>query len=355
MPEDRDRVTLVIGGKAYGGWTSIAIQRDLDALAPSFELGVTSRDPITRAAWPITPDQPCRVEIGGETVITGWVDSLTPEIDGENHSISVAGRGRAGDLVDCAAIAKPGSWRGRRLEQIAGELAKPFGISVVARTSTGAPFRLFALQPGETVSEAILRLCQQRGLLAVSTPAGDIEIITAEPVGPAVRIVEGEQPMRISARHDVSNRFSRYVVKGQAAGDDDVNGTAAAAPTASASDPAVKRYRPTIVMAEDQADIATLRKRAAWEAIVRAARAQEATVTLAGWRRDDGKLWSEMQAVDADLPSVWITAPLVAAGISFRLDEDEGQRVEIRLARKEAYTQLAIPDRAEAARLEKAA
>lgn len=347
-----DKVELAIGGRLFGGWTAISIEVDIDAGASSFELGVTKRDPIREEDFPIEAGSACEVGIGGERVITGWIDRLGSTLDSETHSITVSGRSRAGDLVDCAAVAKPGSWRGRTLEQIAAELAKPFGIKVTARVSTAPAFKLFALQPGETVWEAIARMCQHRGLLAVSTSAGDIEIVTAKGIGPAVRIVQGEHPFSIEGSHDVTERFSRYILKGQSAADDEVNGKEAAALKAEATDPAVKRYRPLIIVAEEQATAASLKKRAAWEATVRAAKAQEAKITVPGWRRADGKLWLPMHLVDLDAPAAWISAELMAAGVAFKVDE-QGRRAELRLARPEAYSQLAVPEEAEASKIKK--
>src|SRR3546814_11797358 len=55
--------------------------------------------------------------------------------------------------------------------------------------------------------------------------------------------------------HVLSERFSQYVLKGQASGDDEVNGRAASAPSAEAKDPAVTRYRPMLIIGEDQSEI----------------------------------------------------------------------------------------------------
>jgi prophage tail gpP-like protein len=347
-----EAVELAIGGKLFGGWTSIAISIDLDAGASSFELGVTKRDPIRDEEFPIEADSACEVRIGGELVITGWVDRLGSSLDAESHAITVSGRSRAGDLVDCSAVAKPGSWRGRKLEEVAAELARPFGINVTAKVSTAPAFKLFALQPGETVWEAIARMCQHRGLLAVSTPAGDVEIVTAKGIGPAVGIVQGVHPFSIDGGHDVTERFGRYILKGQSAADEEVNGKQASALKAEATDPAVKRYRPLIIVAEEQATAASLKRRAEWEATVRAAKAQEATIALPGWRRSDGALWRPMHLVDLDAPAAWISAEMMAAGVAFIVD-DRGRRVELRLARPEAYSQLPVPEDAEASKIAK--
>src|SRR3546814_9072431 len=90
-------------------------------------MSVTDREPGKPDRWTIRAGEACRVLLGGEVVINGWIDSVAPSFSVDNHAIRVTGRDRAADLVDCAAVHKPGSWSGRKLEQIATELVKPFG------------------------------------------------------------------------------------------------------------------------------------------------------------------------------------------------------------------------------------
>lgn len=348
----QDEVTLKIGGQRFGGWKEIDIQIDLDAGASSFDLAVTKRDPERNEDWRIEADQPCQVSIGSDLVIDGYVDRLEGSLDGNSHSIRVSGRSRTADLIDCSAIANPGSWRGRRLEDIANELAKPFGIQIKAEAPTGAPVRLFALQSGETAFEAIARLCQHRGLLPVPQPDGSVKLLNAKPTGGTARIVQGEHLLRVSGFHDVTDRFSQYVVKGQSAGDDEIHGKAASAPKGEARDPAVKRNRPLLIIADEQTDAASARKRAEWEANTRDAKSQGASATLDGWRRPDGKLWEIMNSVDLDAPAVWINDRLMVGGVQFFAGE-QGRGVTLRLVRPEAYSQLPVPEDAKASKIKR--
>lgn len=345
-----DVVALKIGGRVYAGWLAIGVEFDLDAGASSFDLGVTERWQGQPDRWAIEAGAACEVTIGGETVIRGYVDALESSLDGESHKISVRGRSKAADLVDCSAIHKPGSWRGRKLEQIAIELVEPFGLAVHVRADTGKVFRSFALQQGETVWAALQRLAAHRGLLIGSTPAGDVEIFSPRPSGESVRLVQGVHPLSISGKHDVSERHSEYLVKGQSSGDDQHHGRAAAGARGEARDPAVARYRPLLIVAEDQADAATCKRRAEWEATVRAAKAQEVTIVLPGWRTAGGALWQPQQAVDVTAPAAWMAGPLMVAGVKLELGE-QGRRVTLRIVRPEAYTQLPVPEEAESSRV----
>lgn len=346
------RVELTVGGKVHGGWTDVSIEIGLDSLASSFQLGLAEQFPGQGGRFVLEAGAEAKVSIGGETVVTGFIDRLDSSIADTDHRITIAGRSKAADLLDASAVTKPGRWTNRSLEAIASDIAKPFGLSVVARAKTTPVFKAFALQPGETAFAAIERLARLRGLLPVSDTDGTIAIVTPEPKGAAIRIAQGKHIVELSASHDVSQRFSEYIVKGQTAGDDQASGKTVSGPSATATDPGVKRYRPLIVVAEDQADLATCKARAKWEATVRAAKGQEASLTLAGWRRPDGKLWAAQDKVLLEAPAGWIDGEVMVASVTFTLDE-QGSRVVLRLVRPEAYSQEPVSPKAEASKVRK--
>jgi prophage tail gpP-like protein len=293
---------------------------------------------------------PAVVAIGGEPVITGYIDKLDSDISDQGHSITFSGRSKSADLVDCAALNSPGSWKNRSLQAIASEIAAPFGIRIIAEASTGAPFKSFALQQGETAWEAIERMLKQRALLGITDAQGNVRLVTPKPGAASLTITEGREIRAMSATHDVSERFSKYVVKGQAAGDNHAHGKTVAGPKAQASDPAVGRYRPLIVIAEDQVNAASLAVRAQFEASVRAARAQSAQVTLQDWRQPGGKLWAAMELVTLVAPSGWIDHAMMAVSVIYRVD-GKGKRVEIKYGRPEA--QVPVPKDAKASSITK--
>ena len=352
MAEASEIVTLTVGGQRHEGWTEVEIVRALDTMAGSFSLTLTERWADQREAFALEAGAACTVAIAGETVITGWIDQLAPSISGSSHTITISGRDRAADLIDCSAIAVPGSWRDTKLETIAAELAKPFGVSVTARADTGPAIRRFALQQGETVQAAIERLCKFAGLLAISPPDGNIDLIAPETSGAVERFELGVSILAGSAAHDVSARFSDYIVKGQASGDDTASGKTVSGPKATAKDPGVKRHRPLLVVAEEQATAANLEKRARWEASTRAGRAQPVTLTAAGWRRPDGKLRDRNTIVDLSAVALFASGQMLVQSVAFRQGR-EGTRTELVLVPPAAWSQLAIPETAQASRIGK--
>lgn len=347
-----ETVRLTVGGQRHEGWTTIAVTRAIDTMCGHFSLGLTERWADQPTKFALEAGAACTVQVAGETVITGYIDTLDPAIDPDRHGIVIAGRDKAGDLVDCSADAKPGSWKNTTIAAIAGELARPFGIEVVARAATGPALRKFAIQQGETVQAAIERLCRFAGLLAVSTAAGGIELIAPAASTPVAALVEGRNILSGSASHDASERFSTYIVKGQASGDDHANGKTVTHPTARASDPAIKRYRPLIVVAEEQATVANSAMRARWEASSRAGRGQSATIVVPGWRDDRGRLFNPGTTVTLDAPSLFMQGRMLVQSAGFRLDE-RGTVTELILTPPEAWSQLAIPEKADVSKVKR--
>lgn len=347
-----DTVTLTIGGQRYDGWTAVEVTRAIDTMCGSFRLELADRAADQARPFALEAGAACSIQVAGETLITGHIDTLSPTIDAETHPISVAGRDRTADLVDCSAVASPGSWRDTAIEAIAAELARPFGITVTARAPTGPKLRRFAVQQGETIQAAVERLCRFSGLLAVSTAAGDLDLIVPASAAPVVRLVEGGNILSGSADHDVSQRFSRYIVKGQSAGDDHANGATVSRPRGEAADPAVLRYRPLLVIGEEQTTLANAGMRARWEATTRAGRAQSAIITVLGWRDDAGALLRPNTIADVDAPALFMRGRMLIQAVSLKIDE-RGTVAELTVTPPEAWTQLAIPERAQASKIER--
>lgn len=337
-------VQLQVGGVGYSGWTMVQIERGIDQMTGTFSLRLAAKERTGAEDWPISEGAECRVLLAGEPLITGYIDSFTPFVGPDERGIDVSGRDRTADLVDCSAIHTPGSWRGRKLELIAAELVKPFGIAIEIVGETGAPFTKFALQQGETVFAAIERMCRYRGLVAWSAGDGVLRIGNPDSGQSIGRLAEGENVIFGRRSHSVADRYSDYIVKGQAAGSDDRNGAAVAQVRGEARDPAITRYRPLLIIGEEQSDQAALKNRAEWEAAVRSGRSTSAQITVPGWLMANGKPFAHGMRADCDVPSARIAGSLLIERLSFSRDAEGGTVTTFYLVPPEAWTQLAEPE-----------
>jgi len=335
-------VELIVNGKRFGGWQQLSIERGIEQLSGAFDLSVTDKwnSPIGPMTAEIAAGQGCEVKVAGSTVITGYIDSVRRSYDAGSHEISFSGRDKAGDLVDCSAIYKTGAWTNRKIEQIAADLCAPFGIPVSVQAATGAALPAFSIQEGETVYEAIERAAKMRALLVVSDGLGGIVLTRAGTARAPADLIEGKNILRADGDFNVADRFSDYIIKGQAQGDDNTHGAAVAHPSASSKDAGVTRYRPLIVLAEDQGGNATFAERALWERNVRAGRGTRATITVNGWTAG-GELWQPNTIARLTSPLLGADHELLITSVRFTLDDRSGALTTLELARPAAYDTIA--------------
>lgn len=336
----RHDVSLIIGGAAYLGWTDLRIERGLDTLVGHFALGLVARAETGGAAWTFAAGVECTVALGGEALITGHVDAVGRQLTAEGQSLRLAGRDKAADMVDCSAVIAPGSWRRTGLDTIARALAERFGVAVTITADTGAPLERFAIQQGETAFAAIERLARYRGLIVNSDGRGGIRIGNPESGLRGGDLIEGDNVALAEWREDWASLHSVYIVKGQASGSDERNGATVAQVSADAADSGVNRYRPLLLIGEEQSDAAGLARRAAWERDVRRARSRGLSVTVPGWFTAGDRVWSPGMRSRCAMPALQVDGDWLVERVTLVRDE-AGTRSELTLVPPEAWAQLA--------------
>lgn len=315
MADDRDKVELLVDGKLYAGWEQVSINRPMDGAAGTFSLNVTDRWSPDSKPPAIEPGDACEVRLGGETVVKGWVDAVRPAFSATSHGIGVSGRDASADLIDCSAVHKPDEWKNVTVEQLAKTLAAPFKIPVKAEVDTGAPIALVKLQQGETVLEALSRHAKMRRLLVMPDGKGGILITRTGTRKAAVELVQGTNILEADGTLDWSERFSDYIVKGQANYSEQTDGKGEAHVSATAKDKYVDRYRPLIVTADGEATTASAKERAAWEANTRLGQSAQANITVQGWRQTEGgALWEPNMLVNVRSSWLGIDGQMIPRG-----------------------------------------
>lgn len=330
---ERGKLALKVEGKVYTGWEEVTVQKSIETAAGGFSITVSDRE-----GWPLVPNMPCVVTLDDETVVTGYIDTVEMEHGAGTHNITVSGRDRAGDLIDCSVVHNGNEIVGQNLLQIAKTLCAPFGIKVTATSPIGGVFAKFAILPGESVWQSLERLARQRGMLMVSDGLGGIVFMQPNRVSSGAALVQGKNIITATATYDAQDRFSVYYVKGQTAGTDDTFGASAAQIEAKAQDIAVNRYRPLVVLSETNTSGAEAQTRANFEATTRAARSAKFEITVQGWQRDDnGTLWQPNQLVACKIPSLRVDGDMLISAINYRKSSQSGTTAVLKLARPDAF------------------
>lgn len=329
-------ITLTVGGLVYGGWTAARVTVGMDRVAGEFALDVTELWADAVGSRHIRPGEECELKVAEQTIITGYVDSVDVQIDAGQHTVSIRGRDRSADLIDCSAVRSPGQWRKQKLESIARQLAEPFGVAVRADVDTGKPMD-FALQTGETVYEAIDHAARQRGLLVMSDGVGGLVLTRAGLARAADPLVYGENVLALRSSFDVRDRYSEYTALGQAPGNDLFNGKAASQIKARAADKQILRYRPLLITGGSSDAAGSLIDRVQWEATVRAARSMSVEIAVQGFTQSDGSLWRPNTLVHVMADPLLLREDLLIASVSFEISE-RGSMTTIAATRADAYT-----------------
>ncbi|MDT7496267.1 contractile injection system protein, VgrG/Pvc8 family [Citrobacter koseri] len=337
-----NNVELKVDGKIFSGWTSVTVNRSIETMAGYFDLGVNVQTSTDLSS--LAPGKPFTLSIDGQTVITGYTDGRRRQMGADSMKITIAGRDKTADLIDCAAIYKGGQWRKRTLEQIARDLCQPYGVAVrweLTDAESAAPFTSFTLDHSETVYEALGRAARARGVLITSNAAGDL-VFTRADESHSDRLVLGENLLSVDFDEDYRDRFSEYTVKGHGRSNGKVGDTVDARTIASqkgtATDSGITRYRPMIILADSKIDAQSATARALREQRRRLAKSVTFEAQLDGWTRSNGQIWMPNILAEIDASKFAIqTGPLLVSKVVLTLDDREGVKTTLTLAPRDGF------------------
>lgn len=346
MPE----LLLVVRGRRYSGWKSIRVTRTIESISGSFALEVSDRWGADEETWPIFEEDACRVEIDSTTVIDGYVDKRSLNLSAGSLSLTYTGKDRTASLVECSAIVegaavtgKPNSakWTYRNIDlaEFARAIAKPFGVPVSVQPGLVLPkVAKLVVTPGDSCFEAIASAAARAGVLVVSDAAGGM-LITRAGTTRTAALIQGQNVMEASVEYDASDRFRRYLISAQVPGTDEASGEATNV-QAEATDLGVRRADRLILIRPDKGySTADARKRADWEARIRAARAEKVSIKVQGWTQPGSNgLWPINAIAPVLVPRIGIRGDLLISQVEHTVDDGGGQVTQLSLVRPDAFT-----------------
>ncbi len=148
-------------------------------MATDFNIAVSERFLASARDFPLGPFQECTVAIGGDPVLTGYIDNYLPEVEADRHAVRVTGRSKTEDIVDCTPDIAGGQFAGYKLDAIARAIAGLFKIDVVVQTDVGEPFPDATIERHETGFAFLERLCRLRSVLATDDEQGRLVLTRA--------------------------------------------------------------------------------------------------------------------------------------------------------------------------------
>lgn len=334
MPSE-EIVTVNCGGLSFRGWRSVSISASIKDAARAFRLDVAAELGAAETFRVFKAGAEVEILFNGDVVLKGYVDRYQPRISEKDAMITISGRSKSADLIDSATEKPKGRFDEKDLKDIATELAAKHDVEVTVTAGVELePVPFYQLTPGETPFRAIERLARSQGLAVMGTATGGIELAAGGSKRHAGGIVQGQNLKVGEADHNWSNRHSKYIVKGQRASGSNAENLEIEAVT---KDDAVNRYRPTVIVVEEDTDRKRAKKRAESRRNRAAGEALRASVTLQGFRDDDGAVWEPNRLIWMESDFLQIQQDMLVETLTFSQDERSGSLTKIGLVDPKAY------------------
>jgi prophage tail gpP-like protein len=338
-----NRVTLTVDDLEYGGWKAVEITADLERQFRTFKLDITWQWPGQDTVRRIQPGAACKVSIGTDLVLTGYVFKAPVSYDGQQISLTIEGSSATQDLVDCAAINRPTQWQEQSMLSIVQALAWSYRVEVVSEIPETSRLGKHTLVPGETVFQSIDRLLTLFRVFSTDDAQGRVVLARPGSGGRASDVLElGKNILSASAPMDYSQVFSEYRVIGQHKGNDQKSGTAVSEVESIAADLSFKRRRVTVINEGMQLTPELALPRANWESATRMGKALTTTYQVQGWRQSNGDLWRHNTLVRVIDPVLEIEGDMLISKVTYSLSE-QGSITTLQVAPPHTFDANPIP------------
>lgn len=312
-----DDLSLIINGAVISGWESIRVTRGIERFPSDFSVVMTERYPGEAQSYfdVMQSGDAVTVKLGADTVLTGYVDRFIPTYTPDGHSITVSGRSKCADLVDCSAEYPNGQIVNATVKEIATKLAQPYGIKVkqltpekVVHDYAGKGSNTIIPQLNlnfiETPYEIIEQICRYMTLLAYDSVDGNLVLSQAGSSKMASGFKEGVNVQRATMSFAMDQRFSDYQVilnSFWSFGDIGDSGNLVTTST----DPVVTRHRLKNILSNgSSAGIEIGKQRGDWESARRYGRSEVLTLKCDSWRDAAGTLWEPNTLAPVDMPGM---------------------------------------------------
>jgi prophage tail gpP-like protein len=335
-----DELILSIGGKRLKGWKEFEVFRSIERGPHHFEVTLRKmqwRTPKAKDYVSVKGGDAFRLFLDDTLLISGNIDVARPNYDATTMDLTISGRSKLGDLVDCSTTGQ--KFTQQDLLQIATILCKPFGIAVhVAKgVDIGGVFASDqVLAEGQGVWEFLEYISRIKGVRLIGDAKGDLWL-TRGPQGRAKQALTlGENVLSAGSTDDHRQRFSHYTV--QVEPDDDDFGDAGAQHIQGEHiDKTIKRYRPITITTDVKCSLKECATQALWQFKSHYGRSRQAPYVVHGFRQAPGEpVWPINALVRIDDAYLDINEDRLIVSTKMTLN-DKGPLTEVVVQPADAY------------------
>lgn len=375
-------IQLEVNGVVYSSFISGFVSSRLDALSNTFSFVTTSDK---GRPLPFRGGESCRVIVDNELVLTGSIEVVSVNYGPREHSISISGRDKTGDLLDSSLdnfsddeiIAITGgegapiipTAPGVSQLRGAGDVRSPItlvqlieivvakiqldisvseGINTFGIELFNKAEDIFSIKSGENAFRFIEKAAKKRQVLLTSDAEGNI--IVGKPSGTEINatlqnILNSETNNIISGAvtYDTTGRFRRYDVVSSLnplalnlAGAPDL--AAVVSQSGRVFDKEIRISRQLVFSANSSSSAGQAIPRAQWEANIRKTRGRLYSVDVQGHSNPTGALWKIGTVVTVKDDFAGINDQMLINQVDFKLANNGGSITSLALVDKQAYT-----------------
>ena len=216
-----DHVEVLIDGKVHGNWERYEIDSDLMIPADAWSVSLGMRNGQMPPG--VVEGAPVVVMVGGDTVLTGYVDEISHSLNKTTHTFTMSGRDLAADLLDCSVPIF--SRMQQSLEEIVAAITGEFKKTKI-RIDADLTYarKKIQTQPGDTAWNALANAAEANGLWAWYEPDGTLVVGGPDYSSPIVanliirRNGKGNNVISLDKSSSHVGRYSTVTVLGQSPG-----------------------------------------------------------------------------------------------------------------------------------------
>jgi len=331
----KSEIFITVSGKTYSGWKNLSIKKNLDSITGSFSFLIKEVWLSNKKSIPFNEGDPVKIKCNDINLMSGYIDKISISDTPKESTLTLEGREKTEDIVDCSAELNSYEFSSINLLQLSKRLCAPFGINVFDNVGiTGKTFA-WTVQQGETVFQTIERASRKIGVLLISNDNGDIAINKIGSNVPDGLLEYGKNVIEGHYSEDYTSRFKKYITRGQSS-DDDIIGLDS---EGISYDNNIERYRPKIILIESGANSQDCQDRSEWESSVALARSKRWTITCQDWFQSERQMWEINQLVKLNYPKLKSNGLKLLINSVNYTKNSEGTKAIITLVDKNSYLQ----------------
>jgi prophage tail gpP-like protein len=325
-----ENVTVSVGGSNFSQWEAISVHASVKHAARTATIHFvdTVGAPMAQGFFSGSPQ--ITINATGQLIFTGYVDRVEPKLSPREYVVAIGASSKGQDAIDSSVDHTKPDYVMSNVLAVAQDQDQ-FGINFTC-DFTPDGFPRWRPNPGHTLFESLVPLCEDEGATMAGQPDGSIKITragaTAEPQGGY--ILEGFNLWEGSASFNTSGQHSKIKVHGQSYKG---SGAQALQIEAEADNDQISRNRPVVEHHDRDTDLPRLKRRATRRRDKEQGEGIRAVIKLKGWRDSTGQLWAPGNKVYVKSPSLYLCQYMLIEGALYSQSghEHEGTQCVLNL------------------------